>query len=588
MATSKPKGIYYSYKKEEISSKMANSKPTDSLEEDLTCSLCKDLFDNPKDLDCPHVFCLKCLEEWVKAKTDSRGTPDGIICPECRQKTLIPDGGLASLKTNVRLRSLAEKYAQRKANISMCTEHDEVRHFFCVTCGIIACHVCLKLKHEFEKHTVKGLKDVSKEWKDQLKLTLTNVREDIERQKKASQGVSKLATQKVQDATGQSLIQIKKRVQEMTIDIQRRGDALQAEVKKIEQDYVQKIKLENERLEQEAKAFRNTIATIERTVEATPDYDYITRHVELMQSIEKLRMSPNQMPDISKEDFHFHPGPSVSPLVFGRLPTKVCKATLIEEFGEGIFKKAQGIASTKTGILAIADTDSNRVCVYQRKSETAKFEFSFWLCSEDMSGMVHRPFDVTVLSCGTMYVTSERRIKVFSSTGQFEKSFLTLTTGPSRITSTDDNQILVSDDRKRLLTIHNPSGEVMKKFPVTNTAINLATNGKLIAFTNQSHGNVCVIDIESGKERLNFTVGEGEATTGVCFLDSCNSLLVSVGKLGDTGTDRIDQYCYLSGRLIARVLTGLYAPMCLALLNENELAVADVGRVQIYKLDLGE
>ncbi|XP_072033623.1 uncharacterized protein [Amphiura filiformis] len=567
---------------------MAKTK-TDSIEEDLTCSLCQDLFTNPKDLDCPHVFCLQCLGDWVKAKTDSTGEPDGIVCPECRQKTLIPDEGISTLRTNIRLRSLAEKYASRKANILLCNDHDEMKHFFCETCRVSACHVCLKLKHEVFKHKVKGLTEVSKEWKDQMKVTLTNVREDIEKQKRKLRTVSKGNTVKVQKATGLSLIQIKKRVQEMVIDIQRRGDILQAQVQKMEKNCIQMITTENDRIEKEAQLIHNDIEALEMSLQNIPDHEYVAKHAELMDKISKLRISErNIIPDLNIEDFHFHPGPMVSASVFGRLPTKICKATLVEEIGQGIFKKAQGIASNRTGILAIADTDNNRVCVYQRKSETGKYEFSFWLCAEDMTGMVHRPFDVAVTSCGTMYVTSDRQIKVFSSTGQFEKAFLTLNSGPSRITSTSKNQILVSDDRKKVLTCHSSSGEVVSKYPITNTAINLATNDKLVAFTNQSHGNVCVIDLQTGEERLNFQVGVGEATTGVCFVDSCNSILVSVGRLGDTGNDRIEQYCCVSGRLIACALTGLFAPMCLTMLNEYELAVADVGRVQIYKLQFSD
>ena len=51
------------------------------IEEDLTCSMCYNLLREPKDLDCPYVFCLQCLQEWVKKKPV-------IDCPECRTSLL--------------------------------------------------------------------------------------------------------------------------------------------------------------------------------------------------------------------------------------------------------------------------------------------------------------------------------------------------------------------------------------------------------------------------------------------------------------------------------------------------------------------
>ena len=154
-----------------------------SAEEDLTCPLCLELFADPhtpKLLDCPHVYCQPCL---VTMLVGGRQT---ISCPECRKDTKVQDGDASNLKTNLRLRSLAEKHAKHSerhaqqstqelgkqpeaknklpASVPLCKDHDgEKLHFYYLTCQITVCQACLVLNHERTKHKIKSAKDVHKE-----------------------------------------------------------------------------------------------------------------------------------------------------------------------------------------------------------------------------------------------------------------------------------------------------------------------------------------------------------------------------------------------------------------------------------------
>ncbi|XP_072015963.1 uncharacterized protein [Amphiura filiformis] len=86
-----------------------SSSYTDLAHEDLTCPLCFEFMvdpHTPKELTCPHVYCYLCLQRMVV-----RGQ-SMIDCPECRRTTTLPRRGIAALKTNLRLRSLAEKHVQ--------------------------------------------------------------------------------------------------------------------------------------------------------------------------------------------------------------------------------------------------------------------------------------------------------------------------------------------------------------------------------------------------------------------------------------------------------------------------------------------
>ena len=112
-------------------------------EEDLSCPLCLELFvdpHTPKQLECPHVYCQVCLEKMVE------GGLQVVTCPECRAITRVPpktptsDGGIADLKTTLRLRSLAENHCKHTENqqaspspetgvkqskVPICPEHDD-------------------------------------------------------------------------------------------------------------------------------------------------------------------------------------------------------------------------------------------------------------------------------------------------------------------------------------------------------------------------------------------------------------------------------------------------------------------------------
>ena len=60
---------------------------------DLTCPVCHEFFKKPKYLSCHHSYCEECLEQILQAQSK-------MVCPECREVTFVPEGGVKKLADN--------------------------------------------------------------------------------------------------------------------------------------------------------------------------------------------------------------------------------------------------------------------------------------------------------------------------------------------------------------------------------------------------------------------------------------------------------------------------------------------------------
>uniref|UniRef100_A0A8D0BMN4 Uncharacterized protein n=1 Tax=Salvator merianae TaxID=96440 RepID=A0A8D0BMN4_SALMN len=86
----------------EVPEKMPAGGIIQNLQDDITCSICLEPFNDPVSIDCGHNFCRVCLSShW------SGFSRYGFRCPECRH-LCSPD----RMKSDTRLRSLVEKIGQ--------------------------------------------------------------------------------------------------------------------------------------------------------------------------------------------------------------------------------------------------------------------------------------------------------------------------------------------------------------------------------------------------------------------------------------------------------------------------------------------
>ena len=116
----------------------------------LKCSICLDLFSDPRVLPCLHIYCLKCLRGLVsKEKSD-------LSCPQCRAKHEIPKGDVANYLRDLSiLPELKTAKATTKKESKMCglCTSGEVAVGYCQDCCEYLCSYCQDVHKKMKMFT---------------------------------------------------------------------------------------------------------------------------------------------------------------------------------------------------------------------------------------------------------------------------------------------------------------------------------------------------------------------------------------------------------------------------------------------------
>lgn len=134
-----------------------------NLREEVSCSVCSDIFTDPKHLPCLHSFCLHCLKQWHRA---SHGC-DTIRCPKCQAVSRIPESGdLKDLPTTFYLNGLIDVLAIKECRSSQLRcgncEKESSETSYCFHCCIFYCQECVtahNIMRSNNDHRVLALKE---------------------------------------------------------------------------------------------------------------------------------------------------------------------------------------------------------------------------------------------------------------------------------------------------------------------------------------------------------------------------------------------------------------------------------------------
>ena len=111
------------------------------IKEEITCSICSELFKEPKTLPCLHTFCRECIQASLDTCERIMGRK---TCPLCRSP--LPKDGIASFPTNFTINRLIEIFNTRRTGAIKCDECEDsaVAFMWCLDCEKGLCKECFK------------------------------------------------------------------------------------------------------------------------------------------------------------------------------------------------------------------------------------------------------------------------------------------------------------------------------------------------------------------------------------------------------------------------------------------------------------
>ena len=154
-----------------------------NLREEVSCSVCSDIFTDPKHLSCLHSFCSKCLQQWY----ETCGGGEAIKCPKCQTFSRVPaSGDLKDLPTSFYLNGLIDVLAIKECKKTevKCGNCDKKRSevSYCFQCCIFYCDQCVaahNILRRNREHRVLAIKEFQdKDLEDVLKRPVFCSRQD--------------------------------------------------------------------------------------------------------------------------------------------------------------------------------------------------------------------------------------------------------------------------------------------------------------------------------------------------------------------------------------------------------------------------
>ena len=137
------------------------------IEEEITCSICGDLFTDPKTIPCLHTFCKRCIEKSIESNKKMASI---VCCPLCRAP--LPRDDISSVPTNFTINRLVEIFGKRKeAGKSLqitcgnCGENGSPAITWCVDCETSLCQQCNhahKIWKDFKSHKTVAINEFVK------------------------------------------------------------------------------------------------------------------------------------------------------------------------------------------------------------------------------------------------------------------------------------------------------------------------------------------------------------------------------------------------------------------------------------------
>ncbi|XP_013381058.1 tripartite motif-containing protein 2-like [Lingula anatina] len=515
---------------------MAEALAADIKENILTCSICRDEFEDPRVLPCFHTFCYGCIcDHATRTLTPNRT----FMCPVCREEIQFPASGLHQLKKNFvfsKTKDIITKQQERQ------TLEEEQANVAAVTQAIA------QMTISCEKHPNNELKYYCGD--DNTVICVNSAYDNWKKQKEATKGIIEFHHATLHSAC----------------------------------DFAQELITNgtDSEIMLHAKPLILRLAVMEKTPVPTPDTPAQISYIPGKIYTARLKAMLGQVTEELQLPL---PGQGTNPRSAPNLPVFFEKVKCTHSFctlkGD-IILRIYGLAVDEQYTYVVDQYNSwlwnARTKLFTHDGEL-KFDFK-----------LNNPFDVAVSQTGHLYITSrvDKCVKVYSTRG---KQVTTMGRGileaPCGITVNRQGHAMVCDEEKKFIfTFHPDSGQLLNTIP-----LRMCKNPVYIT-VNSLNDSIVILDIDcvkscvhvlspTGNQLYQYQYGEkGSDGSGDGQLGGlCGVCTDSYGQIfiADTINHRI---VVLSpqGQFIRYIATeddGLEHPIALAINPAGQLVVAE-------------
>ena len=294
----------------------------DDLEEEITCAVCQEHFQDPKVLPCCHYYCKRCVEALVET-AGTQGSAKSFSCPECRTDITIPDNDPDKLPTAFFINRLIALFSKRETEtekqfsttdtelpppIATCSVHDELMKIYCYDCCVMICRDCTVVDHKGHKYEF--VKKVAPEIKVKLTRELAPLKMAHSSLSSALESVES-SKANVESSGVAIAASIKKSFQMLHDIIEERKLELLMQATKTVNSKIDQLRVQEKEIQTIAGTVLNVVEFVERSIGNMSEEELVTTHERILRQIseeekrQRAIMTVLNLKPVEEADFVF-------------------------------------------------------------------------------------------------------------------------------------------------------------------------------------------------------------------------------------------------------------------------------------------
>lgn len=581
----------------------------EKLEDEITCSLCLLVYQEPRKLPCDHVYCTGCIQELAKFKKDN-----SIECPECRKIFQIPKSQVSELPVAFHINRLKDVYndvtkSLRHASIKShnteaptnnCTEHKgQTIAMFCETCSELICRDCVLNSKKHEGHQTGFIEQIAEKVRGELDNLVLPLKE---MERKATVALEKVRGAQEDIKSQGELLQhsIDIAFTEIMTKLQEEKEILERETSEKIQEKMANINRQAKDLQQSRSQLKSALASIETAKKETPESELITTQSDIKSSIKTaqsdfktLGLVPCELVDIGIETSTAEAHANIwrensytyklsdpqnctvigAPLSYLETNTRgVLEVSILDSKGrpcigkQSISVDLHQVRDKTPGLMKITDLGAGQYRLTLQMASRGRYKLSIEVNGRHIA---QSPYELFVTRPPTQLGTPVKKIGNLKS--------------PSGLTFSNNKLIISNHDHDQLTIIDMQGDRELVKLPaMLPTGATYDRNGHLYVCTAQDSK---LHKLNKSGERLKSTItGQFKFPNGVVLMDD-NKLCVC-----DSQQDRIRIFDtdlnYQDSITTTSVKAGVQCtPTDIDADNDGNLYVVEHGNQRVVVLD---